>query len=169
MIELERTFLVKKIPDLSKARKVEMVDVYIPKSHEHPTLRIRKNGTKYEMTKKMPVGKDPSVQKEQTIILNKEEFDILSKLDGKRTEKNRYVFEVNGRICEIDIFRGRLKGLVLADFEFQKEDEKSEFKMPCFCLADVTKEKFLAGGMLCGKSYDDIKDELKRFGYAPLV
>ena len=40
--------------------------------------------------------------------------------------------------------------------------------MPDFCLADVTQEKFIAGGMICGKSYEDIEKELKRFNYVKL-
>ena len=41
--ELERTFLLKHLPkDLAKCRSKEIIDIYIPKSREHPTLRIRK-------------------------------------------------------------------------------------------------------------------------------
>ena len=51
------------------------------------------------------------------------------------------------------------------DFEFPNEEEKDAFDMPEFCLAEVTQEEFLAGGMVCGKSYEDIADSLNRFGY----
>ena len=40
--------------------------------------------------------------------------------------------------------------------------------MPNFCLAEVTHEEFLAGGMLCGKSYADIRESLKRLGYTKI-
>ena len=40
--------------------------------------------------------------------------------------------------------------------------------MPDFCLADVTQEVFIAGGMLCGKCYKDIEDDLARIGYKKL-
>jgi len=42
------------------------------------------------------------------------------------------------------------------------------FVIPDFCLAEVTHEDFLAGGMLCGKSYSDIEDKLKKFGYVKI-
>lgn len=37
--------------------------------------------------------------------------------------------------------------------------------MPDFCLADVTQEKFTAGGILAGKKYSDIEAELEKYGY----
>ncbi|MFH1978003.1 MAG: CYTH domain-containing protein [Candidatus Aenigmatarchaeota archaeon] len=169
MIEIERTFLVKKIPDLTEAKKIEMVDVYFPENSDHPTLRLRSRGNKYEMTKKEPTSDgDASKQKEHTIPLIEEEFISLSRIPGKCVEKTRHVLEINGRTAEIDVFHGALSGLVLADFEFEKEEEKNAFEMPEFCLVDVTQELFLAGGMLCGRSYSDIEEELKKFGYEKL-
>ena len=143
-----------------------MTDMYIPKSTNHPILRIRKNGNKYEMTKKYPVdGQDASKQKEHTIPLTKDEFKTLLKSDGKKLSKTRCNFIHNGKIAEIDIFQDELKGLVLVDFEFETEEEKENFQMPSFCLADVTQEKLIAGGMLCGKSYEDIQEGLKKYNY----
>ena len=40
--------------------------------------------------------------------------------------------------------------------------------MPDFCLADVTEEIFIAGGMLGGKKYKDIEIDLKKFNYKKL-
>ena len=54
------------------------------------------------------------------------------------------------------------------DFEFETEEEKEKFEMPEFCLADVTQENFIAGGMLAGKKYKDIEKELERFEYKKL-
>ena len=167
-VELERTFLAKAVPKGLNAGK-EMLDIYIPKSAEHPKLRIRKMGDRFEITKKNPVKEgDASEQIEQTIALTKEEFDDLSKLEGKRTSKIRYTFDFNGAKCEVDVLQGSLKGLVIIDFEFKTKKEKDEFRMPDFCLVDVTQEKFLAGGMLCGKKYNDIKEKLEKLGYKPL-
>ncbi len=170
MIELERTYLAKYLPKgLSNCKSKEIIDIYIPKSSIHPTLRIRKNGNEYEITKKEPVkGNDSSHQREQTIILTESEFMELAQLDGKRVSKIRYCYNYNGRTAEIDVFQGPLKGLVVVDFEFEEIGEKDSFEMPNFCLADVTQEKFIAGGMICGKSYEDIENDLKRFNYSKL-
>jgi CYTH domain-containing protein len=170
MVELEKTYLAKHLPeDLQDFPVKEMIDIYIPSSSAHPNLRIRKNGDKYEITRKIPVSEgDASKQTESTIPLSKEEFEELSLSKGKRVSKNRFIYPYEAKQIEIDVFQGPLFGLVLIDVEFETEKEKEEFIAPTFCLVEVTQEKFLAGGMLCGKSYDDIKDELKHFQYKPV-
>jgi len=165
MIELEKTYLIKELPDLTDCEFDEMLDIHIPKSAVHPNLRIRKRGEKYVITRKKPVDNDPSKQLEITIPLSKEEFDEMSVLEGKRSHKKRYLFDYNGRTAEIDVFLDDLAGLVLVDFEFEKEEEKNAFVMPDFCLADVTFEEFIAGGMVCGKKYSDLEADLARFNY----
>lgn len=164
-IELERTFLAKKLPDLTDAERVEMIDIYLPSGSRHPTLRIRKSGQKYQITRKEPQKDDPSVMLEETVHITKEVFDELEKsVKGKRVHKTRYFKDG----FEIDVLQDKLKSLVLVDIEFDSEYAKDEFEMPDFCLADVTHEEFIAGGMLCGKSYEDIEEELEKFGYDKL-
>jgi adenylate cyclase len=167
MIELERTFLVKTMPEgIEKCKKKEIIDIYYPKDSRHPILRLRKDGDRYELTKKSPVKEgDASRQKEQTIILTKEEFESLSKLPGKKVRKIRYFYGHEGVTAEIDVFKDALEGLVIADFEFGVPEEKEGFIMPGFCLAEVTQEESFAGGMLCGKSYEEIAPVLAVFGY----
>jgi len=69
---------------------------------------------------------------------------------------------------EVDVFHGSLRGLVLVDIEFKSHKEKNNFTPPPWVLAEVTQENFVAGGMLCGKNYEDISNELKRFGYSKI-
>ena len=166
-VELERTFLVRKIPkDLEKCESVEIFDIYIPQANEHPILRIRRKGDVFEMTKKAPVtGNDSSEQKEETIPLSEKEFSELSTLEGKRLKKIRYYYIVGNRKADIDVFLDGLDGLVLVDFEFNSIEEKNRFVMPDFCLADVTQEKSVAGGILAGKKYSDIQSFLDKYSY----
>jgi len=136
MIELEKTYLAKEIPqDLKSCENKEIIDIYIPKEARHPTLRIRKNANKYEMTKKTPVNEgDASEQKEQTIILTEQEFKTLQKLDSKQVRKIRYFYKYNeNRIAEIDVFKDELEGLIVVDFEFNTTENKNNFNMPDFC------------------------------------
>lgn len=169
MIELEKTYLAKYIPNgLKNCKSKEIIDIYIPKSSNHPKLRIRKDGDRYEITKKVHPTGDASRHEEQTITLTQAEFEELIKLDGKKVHKVRYYYPYKNKIAEIDVFQKTLEGLVLVDFEFDTLEEKESFEMPDFSLADVTQEEFIAGGMLCGKSYEDIKDQLDKFGYKKL-
>ncbi len=172
MIELEKTYLAKFIPDdLGDCEHKEIIDVYVPKESIHPSLRLRKNGNHFEMTKKEPLKEgDASQQREQTIILTKQEFTTLNnQVEGKRIRKIRYQFKHKNNTAEIDVFQDTLAGLVLADIEFKNNDDKNNFQIPDFCLAEVTQETFLAGGMLCGKSYGDIESGLDKFGYKKLI
>jgi CYTH domain-containing protein len=170
MIELEKTYLLKRLPaGLSKCRHAEIIDIYIPKEFRHPTLRLRKLGERYEMTKKEPLGDgDASNQEEQTISLTEKEFTALSRIEGKRLSKIRYYYPCKGKTAEIDVFQERLLGLIWVDVEFGSVEEKAAFTMPEFCLVEVTQEEFIAGGMVCGKGYEDIEKDLKRFGYKKL-
>ena len=170
MIELEKTYLARKLPEGLKSCKFkEIIDIYIPKASKHPKLRIRKNGNKFEATKKEPVSnQDASRLEEQTIILTEAEFDSFKELDGKKVRKLRYYYDYNRKIAEIDVFQDSLRDLVLVDFEFATIEEKDNFEIPDFCLADVTQEVFTAGGMICGKNYENIKDSLERFNYKKL-
>ena len=78
MIELEKTYLAKFLPSgLEQCKKKEIIDIYLPTNHRHPTLRIRKNGEKYEITKKEPLLDDPSEMKEETTTLTKKKFERL--------------------------------------------------------------------------------------------
>jgi len=166
-IELERTFLLKKIPvDLKTLEFREIFDIYIPKSAPHPILRIRKKGDKFEITKKHPVKTgDYSRYSEETIPLLEEEFLELAELPGKRVRKIRHNYPVGANIAEIDVFQDELKGLILIDFEFKTMEEKNDFIMPEFCLAEVTPDKTFTGGLLAGKKYSDIEAQLSKYGY----
>lgn len=169
--ELELTFLAREIPhQINGIQPKRLVDVYIPDDPDvHSRLRLRQKGSKYELTKKVPVNHgDASEQTEYTVELDHAEFKALSAVSNKRVEKDRYNVELDGSPAEIDVFRGLLEGLVVIDFEFNTSAEKDSFKPPAECLADVTQEDFIAGGQLAGKTYADIEPELNRFNYSPL-
>lgn len=171
-LELEYTFLAKDLPQEIRDKKVKptrIMDVYVPDTPEHSHLRLRQRGEKYEITKKLPVKSgDASAQTENTISLTKDEFKSLSVASQKRVVKDRYNIKIEGYPAEVDVFREKLQGLVMIDFEFGSEKERQEFVRPKIVLADVTQEDFVAGGMLAGKSYKGIEQKLEEFGYAPI-
>jgi len=175
-IELEYSYLAKELPQgLRSCKSKEMLDIYIPDGIPHAPIRIRKRGEKYEITKKCPENEDDHSRLiEQTIVLTEKEFLALrNEIKGRRVHKTRYFYPHNGRTAEIDVFMDDLEGLVLIDFEFENEEEKSKFKAPDFCLVRVRGdgiqgENFLAGGMLCGKKYSDLEPKLKKLGYKKL-
>jgi CYTH domain-containing protein len=169
--ELERTFLAKKIPkEVLSAKAIEMVDSYIPAiSTDHPTLRLRKKGNYFEITKKEPISEDDySELQEHTITLNEAEYLALADCPSLKVEKLRFQVYINEYQAEVDIFKGALTGLVLINFEFATNDEKQAFLTPDICLHEVTQEEWCAGGILAGKSFKDIAPFLSSLGYEPI-
>jgi CYTH domain-containing protein len=169
VLEIELTFLVTRLPDLSSCKRKEMRDVYFPASALHPVLRVRQKDDSYEFTKKTQLDpNDASTQQEENVRLTKVEFDALAQGAGKEVVKTRYFYPYQDVTLEIDVFKGALQGLVLVDVEFPSQAARDAFVAPDFCAADVTQEEFIAGGMLAGKRYDDIRAQLKTLNYKPL-
>ena len=171
-IELERTFLLKYKPkDLEKSPACEIVDTYFPDFLEHPVLRLRsRDNKKFEMTKKVCISKDDSEHEEHTIILSKEEADSLGKAGGKKVVKTRYYYQLpTGERAEVDIFSDKLAGLCVVDFEFKTREEKEKFMPPDFCLAEITPDVKLAGGILAGGEYSKIEKHLEQYSYKKIL
>lgn len=170
-LELEKTFLLKRLPEGLRTCKFEVIrDSFIPVDAEHPVIRLRQRGKHYEITKKEPINAaDATRQQEHTIKLTAREFEVLHTVPGQRFAKRRYYCKINGFAAEVDVFLEDLEGLALVDFEFTSEAEMERFVMPDICLADVSQEKTFAGGMLAGKTYADIKLMLDAYGYERLV
>lgn len=164
MIEMERTYLVKDLPqNIETYPHKELIDHYLPIDSHHAKLRLRKRGDMLEITKKTLVNEwDCSIQKEETIILSPEEYEALAQLPCKKVHKIRYYVPYQDYIVEFDVFQWDLEWLILADIEFPDEQSQKEFLMPDFCLAEVTQEEWVAWGMLCGKSYKEILSYIKQ-------
>ena len=170
-IEYELTYLAKFIPEQIKDSKPKtIIDYYLPETNcIHPKLRLRDKNGVYEITKKEPINSyDSSEQYEHTIALTKQEYDDLTKNLKRVVEKDRYNIVINGYQADVDVFKGKLAGLVLIDFEFKSAKNKNNFTPPNVCLADVTQEAFIAGGKLAGKTYNNIEKFLNVFNYKKL-
>lgn len=166
-IEYEKTYLAKRLPEgLASARSVVIRDVYVPETARHAVLRLRAKDDSYVITKKTILhGTDSSIMNEETIPLSTEEYQALASCSKKEFVKRRHFMKIEGHDAEVDVFEEKLKGLVIIDFEFPSEKEKQQFVMPDICLADVTQEEGIAGGILAGKSYEDIESLLKSYQY----
>jgi CYTH domain-containing protein len=170
-LELEVRFLAREIPkEIEDVAPVTIEDTYFPEDPSvHAQLRVRRKGDKCEITKKVPVVEgDRSAQNEFTIALDDLEYEALAKASTRKVAKDRYVVAIDGYQAEVGVFRDRLTGLVLIEFEFNSVEEKDAFQMPPCCLVDVTNEELFAGGILSSKTYVDIADKLQELGYTRL-
>jgi CYTH domain-containing protein len=170
MVEIERTFLARSLSrNLQEIKPIHMVDVYIPADLTvHARLRLRRSDACFEITKKFQeIAGDAGRQIECTIPLTEVEYNSLVDSQYRRVEKLRYKIQINNYVAEIDVFSGKLSGLVLIEFEFALLDALRSFVPPEICGADVTQDDFIAGGMLAGRSYTDIRPRLLSLGYKP--
>jgi CYTH domain-containing protein len=168
-VERERRYLLRDLPEgLSRAdHHLQITDNYITGTR----LRIRKvrdpktNKWVVKFTQKFAPNPDDL---SRTIITNTYlsaiEAETLSMFDANEIRKNRYEFEFEGRTFSIDMFLGRLFGLVLAETGFESDDELDKFTLPIFAVADVTNNELFTGGRLSELTLADIQTEIERSG-----
>lgn len=134
-IEIERKFLVKKIPDnLDTYERIDMIQGYL---NTAPVVRVRKENDDYVLTYK---GSGLLSHSEYNLPLNKEAFDhLLKKCDGIIISKSRYKIPIeNNLTAELDIFKGDLDSLKLVEVEFDSVEEANNFTPPEWFGEDVT-------------------------------
>lgn len=136
-MEIERKFTVRDIPyDLNDYNFLEIEQGYLCSG---PVVRIRKENDEYYLTYK---GKGQMEREEYNLPLTKESYDHLkTKTDGNIITKRRYLIPCEIYTIELDIFMGRLEGLILAEVEFPTREEALEFIPPEWFDEDVTFSK----------------------------
>ncbi len=157
MLEIEKTFLVKNIPNLTPVKQIKIKQGYI--SSPPSPLRIRQKGGVFELTKKIPLKEnDYSSNEEINILLTEYEFNKLWTQVEKFLEKSRYCIDIGENlIAELDIFEGDLSGLVFVEVEFPSQEIMESFVPPEWFGKDVTQEDFSSNSFLAGKTFDEIK------------
>ena len=134
-MEIERKYLVKQVPqNLSQYQCKKISQGYLCTS---PVVRIRRSNDDYYLTYK---GKGLLAREEYNLPLTQESYEHLcSKIDGILIEKNRYLIPLSdGLVAELDIFEGKLSGLVLVEVEFESIDAANSFVAPEWFGEDVT-------------------------------
>ena len=134
-IEIERKFLVKKIPDnLDTYERIDMIQGYL---NTAPVVRVRKENDDYVLTYK---GSGLLSHSEYNLPLNKEAFEhLLKKCDGIIISKSGYKIPIeNNLTAELDIFKGDLDSLKLVEVEFDSVEEANNFTPPEWFGEDVT-------------------------------
>ncbi|MDD3751489.1 MAG: CYTH domain-containing protein [Tissierellia bacterium] len=142
--EIERKFLVKSTSFLyghdaganGVGPGVKIVQGYISAVPER-TVRVRIKGDKGYITIKGATDNSGLVRYEWEKEIGLDDANDLLKLCvSGLIEKTRYKVEFSGHLFEVDIFEGRLKGLVIAELELKSEDET--FEAPDWLGEEVT-------------------------------
>src|SRR5436190_13257895 len=168
-VERERRYLLEDLPEgLTRAEHhLQITDNYITGTR----LRIRKvrdprtNKWVVKFTQKFaPNPNDLSRTIIASLYLNAHEAETLSIFEANEIRKNRYYHEFEGRRFSIDMFLGDLFGLVLAESDFDTDEELDRLATPSFAIADVTNNELFAGGKLSELKYEDVRKEILRSG-----
>ena len=138
--EIERKFLVKWLPDnLKRARHFIIEQGYLATESAGRQVRLRKTGSAASLTFK--VGR-ASHREEREIKLGPKQFAALwPGTAGRRLRKVRYEIPWQGLLIEVDIYRGRHAGLVVAEVEFPDGASCRRFKAPSWFGREVTGTK----------------------------
>lgn len=152
-LEIERKYLVKFPTSWSRLAELfdGLVDVkrisqtYLKPKKGQPSARVRKTvegltgdlEVVYHYNQKTPVEAGVHEELEHEISKKKYEDYLKEPLPGKFTvEKTRFVFKYDDQIFELDVFKGRLKGLAILEIELEKKSQK--VRLPPFL--DIKKE-----------------------------
>ncbi len=166
VVERERRFLLREYPPgLEPAHyHTQIFDNYITNTR----LRLRKIREPYKrewtfkLTQKFaPNPEDFSRTFITNIYLTQAEYEMFQSYEGYEIRKNRYPYEHEGRKFAVDVFLGNLHGLVLAETEFDSDEEMDNFKLPSFAVMEVTGDPMFTGGRLVELTADEIRAELK--------
>jgi len=138
--EIERKFLVKWLPDnLKRWRHFIIEQGYLATESAGRQVRLRKTGKATSLTFK--VGRE-SHREEREIKLSPKQFAALwPGTAGRRLRKVRYEIPWDSVMIEIDIYRGRHAGLVVAEVEFPNTASCRKFEPPWWFGREVTGEK----------------------------
>ena len=138
--EIERKFLLRQLPDqLKRSRHYVIEQGYLATEPAGRQVRLRKKGKTASLTFKVGRG---AHREEREIKLSPKQFAALwPGTAGRRLRKVRYEIPWENLLIEIDVYRGRHGGLVVAEVEFPDRVTCGKFKPPSWFGREVTGEK----------------------------
>ncbi len=140
-MEIEKKYLTNDCPyDLEKLDRHVIEQAYLC---GNPTVRIRRLDDRYILTykrKEKDGGAGACVSEEVELPLNREAYEhLLEKKDSNVVRKTRYIIPLDrDHKIELDVFEGKLRGLVMAEVEFLSLDDAKRFKAPGWFKKEVS-------------------------------
>ena len=140
-MERERKFLVERPPSgLARYPHKRIRQGYLSIPHRRDKMpvevRVRDEGGKHVLTVK---GGRGASRTEVEVPIRNEAFRSLWRLTaGKRIDKVRYRVPLVDRTVELDVYRGKLRGLMTAEVEFDSARQLRRFRPPDWFGREVT-------------------------------
>ena len=145
-VEIERKFLVERVPDGVDAG--EPIDQgYLAIADDGVEVRVRRRGEATVLT----VKSGPAmVRTEEEFAIDERRFEALWELtDGRRLSKTRHLIPLDdGLTAELDVYAGAVEGLLTAEIEFPTLEASEAFTPPPWLGREVTGDKRFAAQSL---------------------
>lgn len=136
--EVERKFLVSHIPT-SLTYGLQLLQIrqgYITEDPAGQQVRVRSKDDQYYLTVK---GEGTFEREEVEVTLLAEQFEKLWPLtQERRIQKKRYEIPYKGHTIELDVFEGKLAGLIIAEVEFFSAKKSLDMEVPEWFAQEVT-------------------------------
>lgn len=151
-LEIERKYLIKNLPsDLEDYPFKEISQTYLSQPGVPPTIRVRQWGDSFCMTVKSH-QEDSIACHEVEFEIKKEYYDQLCLMSPHRLiQKRRYFIPWQEREIELDIFKGKLEGLILAEIEFESLKASESSPTPSWFGEEVTQDFRYSNNTLSSK------------------
>ena len=136
IMEIERKFTVniEKWAEVIKPQPISIAQSYLSSSPEC-TVRVRLKGEKAYLTIKGKTNGISRSEFEYEVPVN-EAAEMMNTLSPKTLSKKRYEINIGNHLWEVDVFEGKLAGLIIAEIELTSEDEV--FELPEWVIEDVS-------------------------------
>ena len=133
-MEIERKYLIQRLPEGYQSHPKQRIEqAYLCVS---PVVRIRRSNDDYYLTYK---GTGLLVREEANLPLTAESYHhLLEKVDGNVIAKDRYCIDYGTYTIELDVFDPPFAPLVVAEVEFETEEEAMRFQPPEWFGEEVT-------------------------------
>lgn len=151
MTEIERKYLLEAAPDdLGTGASIRQGYLAV----DGPTeVRIRDTDGRCVLTVKGGHGLERA---EVELDLDGDRFEALWPLtQGRQIDKVRHRVPIGTRTAEVDVYRGVLDGLVVAEVEFDSVVEADAFLAPAWLGRDVTGEQGWSNARLAADGRPD--------------
>jgi CYTH domain-containing protein len=137
--EIERKYLVEDAPDsVFSEPPARIAQGYIAVGSDGTEVRLRNKQGRYTQTVKAGSGLS---RLETEVVLSGDQFEALwIHTGGRRLEKDRYEVPYRDVTIELDVFRGTLEGLVIAEVEFGTIEDSERFEPPAWFGEEVTED-----------------------------
>ncbi len=157
-VEIERKFIVAKLP--TNLLRLEHYDIEQGYTDHKRLRRIIRSTSKEEFILGWKSGTGLVRAEFEHSISEIQFWKLWYKTRGRRLQKTRYLMKNNDLTIAIDVFRGKLEGLVFAEVEFKSKKQAERFMPPKWFGREVTEDTHYNNRSLATNGLKYVKGEI---------